>query len=159
MADTNITDAAPPAAQDVAAPNLSSYSKILPSRDNLLKRSPWLFEEATGDVLACGERLTSRERKLGLLASRYPSNFDSTTGATPKKSRKDLEWKPSTGWEQDLVLAAVKYPLDLKTVQSLAVPLQPNTSSQPTVSATTVSAKMPFITRLPSRAALLKRAP
>ena len=52
------------------------------------------------------------------LASNHPTHCDAETGAfNDKKSKKDWNAETDTGWERDLVLAALKYPIDLVTVQ------------------------------------------
>lgn len=91
--------------------------KSLPSRSELLSRPPWSLQRATHDVLACGERLTSWERKLVLLASRYPENFDPITGAF-SLARTARGGELPNEWERDLVLAALMYPFDLDEAES-----------------------------------------
>jgi hypothetical protein len=94
----------------------TTTSKSLPSRATLLKRAPWLLEHLTNDLFACGERLTDRERRLVFTASNHPIAYDAETGAC-KKSKKALDWEASTGWERDLVPAALKCSADLATVE------------------------------------------
>jgi hypothetical protein len=89
----------------------------LPFRAALLKRAPWLLERETNDLFACEERLTDGERRLVVLVSNHPSHYDAETGASKASGKKDRNWHPFSGWERDLVLAALKYPIDMVTVQ------------------------------------------
>jgi hypothetical protein len=91
--------------------------KSLPSRSELLSRSPWSLERATHDVLACEERLTAWEKKLVFLASRYPENFDATAGGFRPRWKARGDRLPNQ-WERDLVLAALKHPFDLDDAES-----------------------------------------
>jgi hypothetical protein len=52
-----------------------------------------------------------------LLASKHPNHYDAETGASKMSGKKDRNWWAETGWERDLVLAALKYPVDMVTVQ------------------------------------------
>ncbi|KNG52654.1 hypothetical protein DDE82_001664 [Stemphylium lycopersici] len=131
--------------------------KSLPSRSELLSRPPWSLQRATHDVLACGERLTSWERKLVLLASRYPENFDPITGAF-SLARTARGGELPNEWERDLVLAALMYPFDLDEAESklyfasykplrnlnLALPFRPSTNQgSPSGKNPTQTAAMP----------------
>ena len=73
-------------------------------------RVPWTTNSRQQDIFASGERLDNFERKIVLLASRYPGHFEDS-GHFKAKGEPKL-----TSWERELVRAAKKFPIDLSDI-------------------------------------------
>lgn len=70
----------------------------------------------TGEVSLEGPSLTSEERRLALLASRYPNSFDPEADANSKKGK---YWRTFTQEDQELLVLAKRIPLEIKVFRSL----------------------------------------
>lgn len=87
-------------------------------------RSPWTYDEVTGDIIVCGERLIKFERILVSKVNRQPDKFKESDVSIREGE------KPLTGWERDLIAAARKFPIKFKQISS-SYPVHSKEQAQP----------------------------